>query len=59
MPGVKDIVCERWYAMAGSKNFAMLQVRPSLDGSQTEVLVELHWPGGDDGELTKRRVLLK
>lgn len=59
MPGVKDVICERWYAMAGSKNFAMLQVRPSLDGSQTEVLVELHWPGGDDGELTKRRVLLK
>lgn len=59
MPGLTDIICERWYAMAGSKNFAMLSVRPSLDGSQTEVLVELHWPSGEDGELTKRRVLLK
>ncbi|MNG09699.1 hypothetical protein D3C84_931270 [compost metagenome] len=59
MPGIANMVCERWYAMAGSKNFALLSVRPSLDGKQTEVLVELHWPSGEDGELTKRRVLLK
>ncbi|QBF26920.1 alkaline phosphatase family protein [Pseudomonas tructae] len=59
MPGLANMLCERWYAMAGSKNFALLSVRPSLDGTQTEVLVELHWPSGEDGELTKRRVVLR
>ncbi|MDD0973771.1 alkaline phosphatase D family protein [Pseudomonas fontis] len=59
MSGMPKVHYERWYAMAGWKNFALLCVRPSLDGTQTEVLVELHWPNGDDGEVTKRRVLLK
>lgn len=59
LTGMPKVRFERWYAMAGAKNFALFSVRPSLDGNQTEVLVELHWPAGQDGEVTKRRVVLK
>lgn len=58
MDGNKDVSCERLYALTGAKNFAMIMVR-SLDRDQEpEVIVDLHWPGGEEGEVTKRRVVI-
>ena len=58
MDGNDDVSCERLYALTGAKNFAMIQVRSVYQGSESEVVVDLHWPGGEEGEVTKRRIVL-
>jgi alkaline phosphatase D len=58
MDGNKDVSCERLYALTGAKNFAMIRVRSLDQGNDAEVVVDLHWPGGEEGEVTKRRVVL-
>ncbi len=57
MDGHPDVSSERLYALTGSKNFSLIRARAKDDGS-AEVIVELHWPGGEDGEVTKRRMEL-
>ena len=58
MDGNKDVTSERLYALAGAKNFAMIRFRaPGADG-EAEIIVDLHWPGGEEGEVTRRRILL-
>ena len=58
MDGNKDVSCERLYALTGAKNFAMIRVRSLDQENDAEVIVDLHWPGGEEGEVTKRRVVL-
>jgi alkaline phosphatase D len=36
----------------------MIRVRSLDQGNDAEVVVDLHWPGGEEGEVTKRRVVL-
>ena len=57
MDGNKDVSCERLYALTGAKNFAMIHVVVD-PGNDAEIIVNLHWPGGEEGEVTKRRVVL-
>jgi alkaline phosphatase D len=58
MDGNKDVSCERLYALTGAKNFAMIRFKSPLPGADAEIIVDLHWPGGEEGEVTKRRVVL-
>ena len=54
----KEVSFERLYALAGVKNFAIIRV-PPLDGAnEANVIVDLYWPGGDESEVTKKRILL-
>ena len=57
MDGHADVNSERLYALTGNKNFSIISARNKTDGS-AEVVVNLHWPGGEDGEVTKRRLIL-
>ena len=52
MDGNKDVTSERLFALAGNKNFAMV----SINGA--EIVVELYWPGDNEGEVSKRRLVL-
>jgi alkaline phosphatase D len=58
MDGNKDVSCEQLYAMAGSKNFVMVRVRSGEDVGAVEIIVDIHWPGGPQGEVTVRRLIL-
>ena len=58
MDGNKDVTSERLYALAGAKNFAMIRFREPSLGGDAEIIVDLHWPGGEEGEVTRRRILL-
>ena len=58
MDGNKDVSCERLYALTGAKNFAMIRFKSPLPGADPEIVIDLHWPGGEEGEVTKRRILL-
>lgn len=58
MDGNKEVSCERLYALAGAKNFVLIRVRPSEGVNEAVVTVDLHWPGGEEGEVTRRRILL-
>ncbi len=55
MHGNAEVYCERLYAMAGSKNFAMVRVQDA----GARVIVDLHWPEGNEGAVTKKRLELK
>lgn len=57
MDGHADVSSERLYALTGNKNFSLLRARTKDDG-RAEVVVDLHWPGGEEGEVTKRRLVL-
>ena len=52
------VTCERLYAMAGSKNFLMVRVSVPPGGGPAQIVVDLHWPGGEEGEVTKKRLEL-
>lgn len=58
MDGHKEVICEQLYAMAGSKNFLMVRVHVPPGGGPAEIVVDIHWPGGSEGEVTKRRLVL-
>lgn len=57
MDGHAEVSSERLYALTGAKNFSLIRARTRDDGA-AEVVIELHWPGGEDGEVTKRRLVL-
>lgn len=50
-----NVFTERLYALTGSNNFLMVRARP---GANPEIVIELNWAGGDEGEITKRRIVL-
>lgn len=58
LTGCKDVRSERLFALTGNKNFAMLKVR-QLDTDHDEVTVDLCWPGGEEGEITRKSIVLK
>lgn len=58
MDGNKEIACERLFALSGNKNFAMVRVGAGQGAADTEIVVELYWPGESEGEVTKRRLVL-
>lgn len=58
MDGNDKVSFERLYAMAGYKNFAMFHVRLTDSADTTEVLVDLCWPGGEEHEVTHKRLNL-
>lgn len=58
LDGHPDVSSERLYALTGNKNFSLVRAR-NLDDGSAEVVVDLHWPGGDEGEVTKRRLVLR
>ena len=58
MDGNKEVTCERLYALAGAKNFAMIRCKTPSFEADVEIIVDLHWPGGEEGEVTRRRISL-
>jgi hypothetical protein len=58
LAGCTDIRSERLFALTGNKNFAMMKVR-QLDTDHDEVTVDLCWPGGEEGEVTRKSIVLK
>ena len=58
MDGNSEVQCEQLYAMAGSKNFLMVKVQASNGNGPAEIVVDIHWPGGGEGEVTKKRLVL-
>ena len=58
LDGNENVSCERLYALAGAKNFAMIRFKSPLPGGDAEIIIDLHWPGGGEGEVTKRRILI-
>jgi alkaline phosphatase D len=54
----EPISCERLYALVGAKNFLLIRVPLSVGGKEPVVRVDIHWPGGDEGEVTRKKVLL-
>lgn len=53
----EDVRAERLFALTGDKNFALLKLR-RRDGRE-EAVVELCWPAGSEGEVTKKRLVLR
>jgi len=42
----------------GQTPFVMIGFKSPLPGADAEIIVDLHWPGGEEGEVTKRLVVL-
>lgn len=58
MDGHAEIFCEQLFALAGNKNFALVRQRPDELGVLNQITVDLCWPGGEEGELAKKRLAL-